>query len=90
MPPRNRGPKEKIGHPRIRGNFSLLCWIFVEDAANKRADAIERDVRERERERERRMCTIKGGQLFIADEAEALEKCKGVEFSLTLRWATTL
>ena len=43
--------------------------------------------RERERERERE---IKGGQLFIADEAEALEKCKGVEFSLTLRWATTL
>lgn len=35
---------------------------------------------------DRRTCAIKGGQLFIADEAGALEKCKGVELSLTLRW----
>lgn len=29
---------------------------------------------------------IKGGQLFIADEQGALEKCKGARVSLTLRW----
>lgn len=54
--------------PEIRGNFSLLWWIFVEDTIHREEGA------------------IKGGQLFIADEQGALEKCKGAGVSLTLRW----
>lgn len=59
---------------------------FFPSLANICRGRDDRIQRKRKRKSDKRTCAIKGGQLFITDGAGALEKCKGVELSLTLRW----